>query len=149
MQRSSLNSTHIKNHNLKDTLKDTIGETCILPDRKKVKRSYLGNTLNIPFSSGSCNYLDGLERVQDRVHDTTCPQLIITSPTSDNVNSYECDNSEKVNSALLLIFDLQNAVNFASLDTLFNFTDNDFSIYDFFQKQSWNEIILLMNIFRN
>ena len=143
MQRSSLNSTHIKTHNLKDTLKETIGETSILPDRQKVKRGYLGNTLSTPFSSGSCNFLDGLERVTDRVHDKTCPQLIITSPTSDNVDSYECDTSEQVNSTVLLIFDLPKAVNFAFLDSLSSFSDYDFSIFDFSKNKfrNWNHII--------
>ena len=141
MQRSSLNSTPIKNHNLKDTLKDTIGETCILPDRKKVKRSCLGNTLNIPFTSGSCNYLDGLERVQDRVHDTTCPQLIITSPTSDNVNSYECDNSEKVNKLASLDTWPAKGCKFCFPRHSFQFPRLRFFNIWFFKVLKWNHII--------
>ena len=69
----------------------------------------MGNALSLPAHSGSCQYLDGLERA-----DRACPQLIITSPTSDNDGSYKLDSSEQVKSAFAFKFIPLKAVENAS-----------------------------------
>ena len=60
------------------------------------KRSALTHTLSVPHS-GSCNYLDGLERSNGPKNNLpSLPKLMITSPTSENNDSSECDNLQQV-----------------------------------------------------
>ena len=58
----------------------------------------LGNALSLPARprSAECQYLDGLERAESPIEDRACPQLIVTSPTSENDGSYKLDSSEQV-----------------------------------------------------
>ena len=70
----------------------------------------MGNALSLPAHSGSCQYLDGLERADNQ----GCPQLIITSPTSDNDGSYKLDSSEQVKSAFPLKLNPLKAVKLLS-----------------------------------
>ena len=100
-QRSSLNSPQAKRTNFKDALKETVGDTASLKSNNKVS---LGNALSLPARTRSyeCRYLDGLERTESPRDNSPCPQLIVTSPTSDGAHMF--DSSEQVKMHLSQIF---------------------------------------------
>ena len=77
-------------------MKETVVETAASQQIKDCKRKKLGNALVLPIDAASCNYLDGLERADVQINKRVYPQLIITSPTSENIDDYESDNSPQV-----------------------------------------------------
>ena len=71
----------------------------------------LGNALSLPARtrSSECQYLDGLERAESPRDNSPCPQLIVTSPTSDGAHMF--NSSEQVKMHLSQIISLISCKN--------------------------------------
>ena len=87
MQWSSTQSVYIKRDNPLKSLQQTMDETSPTNvDQRKLSC----DTLNIPKKSECYNSVDEFSRSNASLNEKSCPQLIITSPTTDNADSFEC-----------------------------------------------------------